>query len=533
MRDTRSPRVPAHPQDPDAVEAAELARALAQVETLQRTGRVAEALAACRPLATRYPREWRVLGLLGLLYARQGDIHQALERLTEALAVSPTHPVEVLTNLALVYGEADAPMHALQTWRSLEGHYARVLRPATLPDPAGPRATLTAQVQTMPGLEGMPPTPREETLLAAERGQLRLVAGAPLPKIEAECRAAIHLAPRYAAPYLTLSRAQFLNGQPAAAPVTLAARVRVGDPPAEIQAALAWYHYWLGGTVAECHALLVAAEAALLPDAPGAARLAVAQVAGLLDDDAAVLRVLTPLAPTDATPDLPAGVPARCWRLLATAWANTGQAPEALDLLHQLRGHRAARVSDWISALEHTATLPGAGDRYPYLAWDEVLSAATFRLFCPPPLPARWPLRWLAAARRPTAPLRDRLLATYPRLADVGALLLWSCDPAEEQLGVRLLKLLATPDARGLLEAHLRGRAGSYGGRQDAGYALLDLGVLSNGLLVPFWSGTDWGEIRLYRLTPGGIYTARQEDEFAAQLAVVEGTKSPVAGSRQ
>ena len=75
------------------------------------------------------------------------------------------------------------------------------------------------------------------------------------------------------------------------------------------------------------------------------------------------------------------------------------------------------------------------------------------------------------------------------------------------------------------LEAHLRGRAGSYAGRQDAGYALLDLGVLPNGLLVPFWTGTDWGEIRLYRLTPGGIYPARQEAEFAAQLAVLEGSR--------
>src|SRR5689334_21560370 len=93
MRDTRSPRVPAHPHDPDAAEAAELARALAQVETLYRTGRVPEALAACRPLATRYPRESGVLGMLGLLYAREGNIHQALERLTAALAVSPAHPV--------------------------------------------------------------------------------------------------------------------------------------------------------------------------------------------------------------------------------------------------------------------------------------------------------------------------------------------------------------------------------------------------------------------------------------------------------
>ena len=155
-----------------------------------------------------------------------------------------------------------------------------------------------------------------------------------------------------------------------------------------------------------------------------------------------------------------------------------------------------------------------------------MLSAATFRLFVTPTAPKRWALpAWLAAPRRPAASLRDRLLAAYPRLAEVGALLLWSGDPAVEQLGVRLLKLLGTAEARRVLEAHLRGRAGSYAGRQDAGYALLDLGALANGLLVPFWTGTDWGEIRLYRLTPGGIYPARQEAEFAAQLAVVEGNR--------
>jgi tetratricopeptide (TPR) repeat protein len=525
MRDTRSPRVPAQSQDADAAEAEALARALAQVETLYRTGRAPEALAACRPLAVRYPRDWRVLGLLGLLHARQGDIHQALERLTEALAVSPAHPVEVLTNLALVYGEADAPMHALQTWRSLAGHYTRVLRPPTLPDPTEPIATLTAQVRALPGLEGVPTAQVEEALLAAERGQLRLVAGAPFAKIEAECRAAIRLAPRFAAPYLTLSRAQFLSGQTTAAPATLEARVRVGDPPGEVLAALAIYRYWLGGGAEECRGLLVQAEAALAPGASPAQRAAVAAGWGLVEDDAAVLRLLEPLAPADSAGELPVGVPARYWRLLATAWANTGRTADALDLLHPLRSHPEARVGDWITALEHTATLPGAGDRYPYLAWDEVLTVATFHLFAGPPPPARWPLRWLAHARRPTGPLRERLLAAYPRLAEIGALLLWAGDPAVEQLGVRLLKLLGTPDARRILEAHLRGRAGSYSGRQDAGYALLDLGVLPNGLLVPFWTGTDWGEIRLYRLTPGGIYPARQEAEFAAQLATVEGSR--------
>src|SRR5215212_630739 len=120
----RNPRVsPSSTSTPDseaAEEAAQLARSLTQVETLYKSGRLREALAACRPLATRYPREPR---LLGLLYAGVGDVQQALVSLTDALATAPQHPVEILTNLALLYTAADAPMHALQTWRNLQQHY--------------------------------------------------------------------------------------------------------------------------------------------------------------------------------------------------------------------------------------------------------------------------------------------------------------------------------------------------------------------------------------------------------------------------
>ena len=75
MRDRRSHLPLSTPDPEEAAEAAALARALTQVEALQKTGRVREALAACQPLAARYPREWRVLGLLGMLYAGVGDIH--------------------------------------------------------------------------------------------------------------------------------------------------------------------------------------------------------------------------------------------------------------------------------------------------------------------------------------------------------------------------------------------------------------------------------------------------------------------------
>ena len=444
MRDTRSPRVPAHSQDPDAAEAAELARALGQVETLYRTGRVPEALAACRPLATRYPREWRVLGMLGLLYAREGDIHQALERLTAALAVSPAHPVEVLTNLALVYSAADAPMHALQTWRSLEGHYTRVLRPPTLPDPAGPRATLTAQIQAMPGLTGLSPAQREETLLAAERGQLRLVAGAALPKIEAECRVAMRLAPRYTAPYLTLSRAQFLNGQTTTAVATLEARVRAGEVPAEVRAALAVTRYWVGSPVEECRALLAEAEAALPPTATAAQRGSWRRAGAR---SATMRRCCGCSRPWPLPTRRRRSYRRTCPRAAGACWRWPGPIP----------GARRTRwtCSTACAATARRASVTGSppwniARRCPARAsvtptWPGTKCCRRPLSACsspPPPRNAGHCRPGWTAPRRPAASLRDRLLAAYPRLAEVGALLLWSGDPAVEQLGVRLLKLL-------------------------------------------------------------------------------------------
>jgi hypothetical protein len=89
-----------------------------------------------------------------------------------------------------------------------------------------------------------------------------------------------------------------------------------------------------------------------------------------------------------------------------------------------------------------------------------------------------------------------------PRLPLVAALLIWMGEPDLENLGLTLLALAGTPGADAVLDAHLRGTAGSYAGRQQAGYALLDSGRLPNGTQVPFWSGTDWTEIRLFRLVP-------------------------------
>ena len=514
MRDSRQ----VDQRDPEAVEAEEaaaLTRSLTQATALAQAGRTAEALAVCRPLIARHPRDYRFLGLAGVCCARSADVRQALLYLTDALAFAPPPAVALLSDFAGVYEQVGAPMHALRTWRSLQGHYAHIPRPPALPDPAPHVMALAAQVRALPGLAGLPTERAEEALMAAERGQLRLLAQNPLDRVESECRAAMRLAPQYPGPYLTLARAQFLAGQVAAAHATLDGLLRRPAAPAAALIDRAFYSYWAGAPVDECRALLVQAELTLPLDAPPALRIALAAMWGVLGDVASVRRLLDRIV---ALPDPPAAAV----RLIAAALANQGDRDAALELLRPLRGAPDRHLGALIAALEHEAPVPGTPGRYPYIAWDDVLTPVTFQQFLAPPPPGRHAF-WRRGPAPPPRPMRERLTAAYPRVAEVGALMLWCGDPPVEHLGVLLLKLLGTPAAEVVLEAHLRGRAGSYGGRQDAGYALVDLEALPNGTVVPFWSGTDWGEVRLYRLTPGGIFPARQEADLAAQLEVVLG----------
>ena len=485
--------------DPRAPDPAIVAR-LEQVRRLAAQGRTADALALCRRLDHDAPRQPAILCLLGMLYTRSGALAQALAQLAEALLLSPSDAT-VLYHLAQVYLQAGAPVHALH---SLHHYHIEVQHAPTapdLPDAAGLLTVLSGFMRDEPALTGLAPASRDKALMAAERGRLRLLFSGEPQKALADLREAIRLAPRYPQPRNNLSMALFYNGQLAEAATTLEATLRDLGANVYALATLAFVRWAAGGTAAASLPLLAEAEAALGPDSRLLDRTRLAEVAGVLGDHALAQRVLA-LTEAQALPVEGNAVQTAALRLRATALANLGQAAAALDELRAtppppgdpFPGRLAAAIAD-------AATLPAVvGGGYPYLRWDDLLSVHPLRRLLGG---GGRRVPWAAGPSTPDD-IATRLPTLYPRLPVAGALLLWAGEPALETLGLTLLALAGTPECVAVLAAHLSGTLGSYAGRQEAGYLLLDAGHLANGSTVPFWNGSAWTDLQLFRLAPRG-----------------------------
>lgn len=498
QREPPTPR-PLGDRDSRAPDPAIVAR-LEQVRRLAAQGRTADALALCRRLDHDVPRQPAILCLLGMLYTRSGALAQALAQLAEALLLAPSDAT-VLYHLSQVYLQAGAPVHALHSLRHYHIEVQHAPSAPDLPDAAGLLAVLSGFMRDEPALTGLAPAARDKALMAAERGRLRLLfSGAP-EKALSDLREAIRLAPRYPQPRNNLSMALFYNGQLAEAAGTLEATLRDLPPNVYALATLAFVRWAAGGAAATGQPLLAQAEAALGPESRLLDRTRLAEVAGVLGDHALAERVLI----AGAAQPLPlegSAVQTAARRLRATALANLGRSAEALD---ELRATPPPPGDPFpgrlVAAISEEATLPAAvGGGYPYLRWDDLLAVHPLRRLLGS-TGRRVP--WAALAPAPAA-VAARLPTLYPRLPTVGALLLWAGAPALETLGLTLLALAGTPECAAVLAAHLSGTLGSYAGRQEAGYLLLDAGHLANGSTVSFWNGSAWTDLQLFRLAPRG-----------------------------
>ncbi len=485
--------------DPRAPDPAVVAR-LEQVRRLAAQGRTSDALALCRRLNQDVPHQPAILGLLGMLYTRSGALAQALEQLAGALLLAPSDPT-VLYHLAQVYLQAGAPVHALH---SLHHYHTEVQHAPTapdLPDAAGLLATLSSFMREDPALHGLSPAMRDRTLMAAERGRLRLLFSGEPEKALADLREAIRLAPRYPQPRNNLSMALFYNGQPAEAAGTLEATLHDLGPNVYALATLAFVRWAAGGAAADGWLLLCKAEAALGPESRLLDRTRLAEVAGVLGDHALAYRVLA-AGETQPLPLEGITVQTAALRLRATALANLGRTEEALAELRATTPPPGDAFPGRLAAAVAAGTMlpPAGGGGYPYLRWDDLLSVHPLRrLLGSSGRRVPW-----AVASAPPDVVAARLPKLYPRLATAGALLLWTGEPALETLGLTLLTLADTAECSAVLTAHLSGTLGSYAGRQEAGYLLLDAGHLANGSTVPFWNGSAWTDLQLFRLAPRG-----------------------------
>ncbi len=490
------------PHKPGTLDAATEA-ALAHARQLTAQGRYRDALAVCRRLQAGAPAHSDILGLLGWLYAQTGNLKQGLENLAEALLVGPRSPI-ILYHLAQVYLQTGAPVHALH---SLRGYWTDVQALPVVLDVPDPQALIAALVIFMREEEGFPKVNeefRDRAMMAAERGRLRLLFNGDPAQALSELREAIRLAPHYPQPRNNLSLAYFYNGQADRAIATLETTLREVSPNnVYALATLAFIRWMTGAAAADALPLLERAAAALEPQSRLLDRTRVAEVAGLLGEHALAYRVLTPEGEAAAGPspaeEGQAGAARN--RLLATALANLGRADDATALLRESPALPADPLAQrLLTAIDSGETLPAlAGGGYPYVGWHDLLSLHLLGRLSGPPETTRRPFR---AGRVPDpAQIAHQVVTFYPRLTLACALLIWMGEPLLEQLALTLLALAGTPAADDLLEAHLRGTAGSYAGRQQAGYALVDSGRLPNETTLPFWSGTAWGELRLFRLT--------------------------------
>ena len=487
---------------------AEISAGLAQANRLAAEGRNREALAACRRLNSKAPGQTEILTLLGVLNARVGNLGKALEHLADALLHSPRNP-QLLYHLSEVYLQAGAPVHALHSLRSYRKEVDQIPVAHDLPSPDALISLLVSFMHEEPGTQRLTPDVQDRAMMAAERGRLRLLFNEDPEKALPELREAVRLAPRYAPPRNNMSLAYFYNGQLHEAQATLDATLREVDPENVFALATLAFLRWAGGEdPAALVPLLQRAATHLTPQSRLLDRTRVAEVAGLLGEHTLAHAVLVPAAeplPDASDPLANSQANGARIRLLATALANLGQVEEAAALLRDNVGPLAGdalarRLLAAFDTAEPLAAVAGGG--YPYLGWDDLLSQHLLRRLA---LGSGGPR---IAFRPPPPPDPDQVAAeiarVYPRLPAACAVLLWMGDPTLENLGLTLLALVGTPAADALLDAHLRGTLGSYSGRQQAGYALLDGGRLLNGVLIPFWSGTAWGEIRIFRLSPQG-----------------------------
>jgi tetratricopeptide (TPR) repeat protein len=483
---------------------AQMTQALDQARRLTLQGRHREALAICLRLVevTAHPD---VLGLLGALYARNGQLGKALEQLAHALLLAPRN-AGLLYELSQVYLQAGAPAHALHSLQSYHNEVRQAPIARDYPDVEELISTLATFMAEERGLTDLSRDTQDRVMMAAERGRLRLLFNGDPEKAMPELRDAIRLASHYAPPRNNLALAYFFNGQPDLAVSTLEATLReVSADNVYALATLAFVRWALGDGPGQCLPGVTRAAGLLTAQSRLLDRIRVAEVAGTLGAHevalAAVPAITEPVDPSD--PLAGAGAVLAAMRLRATAMANLGRTDEAQDLLRDAPGLALDPLgSRLLLAVAEDEPLPG-GAGYPYLRWDDFVSTTALRRTLGGAGGRHWALR--APTPPPVEQVVARIHALLPRLTFVAGLLLWMGEPALESLGLTLLALADTPAADVALEAHLRGRLGSYGGRQEAGYALLDSGRLLNGTAIPFWSGTAWSEIRLFRLAaPGG-----------------------------
>ncbi len=391
----------------------ELLAGLDHARRLADEGRVREALAICVRLKAVAPTHPELLGLLGTLYARNGRLGPALAHLAEAL-LHAQRDSRLLWELAQVYLQAGAPVHALHSLRSYRAERRQIPVLHDLPDPEELITHLAAFMHAEAGVATLPAEAQDRAMMAAERGRLRLLFNDDPDKAVSDLREAMRIAPRYPQPRNNLSLALFYSGQPAAAIEMLETTLRDIAPDNVYALATLAFVRWAEGAAPDTQRPQVQRAAGCLhPGSRLLDRTRVAEVAGTLGAHDLALGVLPdPATLVDPAVELGTGRAEQdaARRLRATALANLGDVESALALLRDSPGWTADPLTRrLLTALDQIETLPApAGGGYPYLGWTDLLSGHYLRRLLAGPAAGRLHFR------APVPPPPDEICCPHP-----------------------------------------------------------------------------------------------------------------------
>jgi Flp pilus assembly protein TadD len=492
QRSVRSERPRRRPAD-------ELERTLARAEHMIEENRPQEALQLMMPLVESYPREPEAHYMLGYARAGTGDTWGALEEFERAMELG--RDPRYWPPLASLYIELELNAHALGAFRQAMRH------PEQIPPELRTRvpqviAALRKQVAEMSRSLGISEGQMEKGLYEMEEG-IRAMNQGDYPSSAAASRRASRLLGDWPPPHNNLSLALFYAGHAEDA-VAAARRVLAHDPD-NIQALsnairfLAW-----SDREQEARALWARLEHAKPQDT--VERVKAAEAAAILGEDESVYRLLRPLDRPSA--ELLPAFASEVQFFLAVAEANTGRRG-AKRRLQEVRD-RYPQVDRFLAALDDKRPGPGWSQRYPYFASSELL-------------PVRAMQEWVDLAERqehmPEERFHDeaaRFAERFPQIVRAAEKMIWEEDQVD--VGLSMLILFDTRQARAALRRFGLSQAGEYSARMDALNRLADVGEIGPDTTLRVWMHGEWREVQLRRYEVSDEHVSEYEPEVAGLL---------------
>jgi len=479
----------------------ELKQALERAQRLIRGGRAEQAIELLTPLVESHSLVADVHYLLGYARVSMGDLLGGLKGYERALELS--HDPGYWLPLATVYMQVGLRVHTLKALRQALRHPEYVP-----PESSGDtRQTLTMLEDTVAGIShdlGIPVGRVEDGLYEMEEGIRHLKQVDYASSADASQRA-IRILGDWPPPHNNLSLALFYDGHPKEA-IAAARKVLACDPD-NVQA-LSNAVRFLAWTEREEEARTLGARLEEVEPRDATERIKIAEAFAILGEDERVYRVLRPLDQAQAKRGLSPEPAEQAQFFLAVAEANTGRGGAARRL-REIRD-QYPQADAFLAALADRKPGPNWSERYPYFTSRELLPTHAMR-------------EWVDLVVRqdgdPEKAYRDHLVLIarrYPQTTRAAEKMIWEEDLVE--MGLTILILLDTPQARKVLRRFGSSQVGDDGERMQALNHLAEVGDIGPDEPVHLWVDGKWREVHIRQYEISGEYVAEYGPEVAVRL---------------